>query len=81
MYAPEFDHKHPESGAVYAVMMRHPQTGLFVEIRDTPSHAEKQRNRDPVTWAVRSEENLEEFRHHFEKLGVEHSKVFKGVQD
>ena len=76
----DLDHIHPDTHAVYAVILQHKPSSLHIEIRDAADQAIKQKGFDPVTWAVETRQDLEEWSVYFERCGVKHSKVFTGAK-
>ena len=62
------------------MMFQHPTTKLIVEVRHTPDQAEKQKGWDPVTWGVKSRQDLEDWATWFDECGVRRSKVFTGIK-
>ncbi|KAJ7629211.1 Glyoxalase/Bleomycin resistance protein/Dihydroxybiphenyl dioxygenase [Mycena polygramma] len=76
----QFDHRHADSGALFAVILQHPQTALLVELRLHPAQAAAQRGWDAITWSVETHADLESWRAWLVERGVECSRVLKGFK-
>jgi catechol 2,3-dioxygenase-like lactoylglutathione lyase family enzyme len=74
----ELDHRHKD-GALFAYILDVDNLGTYLELRASPERAAREAGLDPVTFAVRTYDDLLAWHDHFEARGVRHSPVFTGV--
>lgn len=75
---PQFTHR-TKDNTVYAFNLRGP-ANIMVEVRINPTQAQAQKGWDPITWMVKTQSDLEDWLRYFDRKGVKHSRVLKGVQ-
>ncbi|KAJ7766978.1 Glyoxalase/Bleomycin resistance protein/Dihydroxybiphenyl dioxygenase [Mycena maculata] len=75
-----FDHRHADSGDLFAVIIQHAPTALLIELRLNPAQAAAQRGWDSITWGVETRQDLETWREWLVSKGVECSTVLKGFR-
>ncbi|KAI9232459.1 MAG: hypothetical protein BYD32DRAFT_400366 [Podila humilis] len=76
---PAHDHFTPDH-KVFAKIISHPLTNLLVEIRYDPTRAASQKGWDPVTWAVGTRKDLEEWIQWLDSWNIKHSRILLGVK-
>jgi len=76
---PQYDHFTPEH-KLFAKMCSHEPTKLIVEIRYVPTHAEKQKGWDPITFGVGNRKDLEQWAEWFDYHNVKHSPILVGIK-
>jgi catechol 2,3-dioxygenase-like lactoylglutathione lyase family enzyme len=74
----EFDHRLP-SGELFAYILEVDHLGTYLELRASPEKAAREAGLDPVTFAVKTHDDLLAWHDYFEASGVRHSPVFTGV--
>ena len=77
---PELDHRHKETGQLYAHICDVPGLGTRLELRLNPEQAEKQRRFDPITIAVSDRVMLRRWSARLDELGIVHSGVIVAIQ-
>ena len=81
-YLPHFDHRNKD-GDLFAVMLSMPHTlhsSIMIEIRHNEAQAQAQRGWDPITFGVRTKQDLEDWKLWFERSGVQCSRIFTGLK-
>ena len=76
----EADHHRENDGALYAMILKVPGLGAFLELRLNPDQAERQRGFDPFTIAVEDRATLERWAGFLGGLAVPHSPVLTAIQ-
>jgi catechol 2,3-dioxygenase-like lactoylglutathione lyase family enzyme len=74
-----FDHRRPDNGELFAVILDLPNLGTMLELRRNPGQAAAHRGFDPVTLSVQGPKDLEAWAAHLDALGIEHSPVLAGM--
>jgi catechol 2,3-dioxygenase-like lactoylglutathione lyase family enzyme len=74
----ESDHHTPD-GSRFAVIVRIPGVPHPVELRHEPRAARGMRGFDPVTFTVRTRQDLRAWAEHLTRLGVDHSPELRGI--
>ncbi|KAJ7137510.1 Glyoxalase/Bleomycin resistance protein/Dihydroxybiphenyl dioxygenase [Mycena crocata] len=75
-----FDHRRPNSGELFGVILQHTPTDLLVELRLNPAQATTQCGWDAITWSVGTRDDLETWRKWLTSKDVGCSKVLKGFK-
>ena len=65
---------------LFAVMFQHPSTKLLVEARNAPEQALAQKGWDPITWAVATKKDLDDWAAWLDHCEVKRSKVLTGMK-
>jgi hypothetical protein len=78
-HIPAYDH-HTSSGGLFAQILTHPPTKLLLELRYNPDQVSAQRGSDPITWAVSTRKDLEEWARWLDEHSVPHSRVLMGLK-
>ena len=77
---PELEHRHRETGELYAHICEVPGLGTGLELRLNPEQAEKQRKFDPITISVSDRTMLERWSSRLDELGIAHSGQIVAIQ-
>ena len=77
---PELEHRHKDTGQLYAHICEVPGLGTDIELRLDPKQAEKQRKFDPITIAVTDRAMLDRWSLRLDKLGIKHSGQIVAIQ-
>lgn len=75
---PEYDHR-DEHGAVYAYILSVPNLGTVLELRLSAELAARHKGFDPITLAVETRADLQEWAAHLDSLKLRHSGVLVGA--
>ena len=77
---PELEHRHKDSGELYAHICEVPGLGTKLELRLNAEQAEKQRKFDFVTIGVTDRAMLHRWTDRLDKLAIKHSGVIVAIQ-
>jgi catechol 2,3-dioxygenase-like lactoylglutathione lyase family enzyme len=77
---PEADHRRASDGSLYAYILAVPGLGTALELRLDPARAERHRQFDPVTIAVRDRATLAAWDEYLTAQGIVHSEVITAIQ-
>ncbi|MFT4068180.1 VOC family protein [Paraburkholderia sp.] len=74
----ELDHR-DKDGEVFAYVLSVENLGTYLELRKSPERAKRESGLDPVTFSVRTHQDLLVWEAHLTALGVHHSGILTGV--